>query len=327
MAKKKSKQCGVGAVVWAYTKYIHPFREVRSFYPNMTDKCKMIDLLVIGREVRRVQKKDQLVVLFRHDHFPNMTIYSVKRWIHITKEGDPAHFFDVNAVTSAPDPEESIEDVPGSDEIPDRVFHSGNNSEDIAHIRSLGLDVDDDNEPAPENIPDEDPLPELNQTWGWDGIDHRAVGNHMNVKPVLTHRLGELPRDPSQEAIASLFMTLFPTAYLENTILKATNKNLDAGVLEVTMGELLRFIGIWLFLATTAGFPRRDYFSKQPVHFLYGAPYRVNMWMSRNRFETILKSLKFTTASPPPFKDPFWQIRNLQKAWNDNMAEVLEVAG
>ena len=56
-------------------------------------------------------------------------------------------------------------------------------------------------------------------------------------------------------------MTLFPTAYLENTILKATNKNLDAGVLEVTMGELLRFIGIWLFLATTAGFPRRDYFS------------------------------------------------------------------
>ena len=46
------------------------------------------------------------------------------------------------------------------------------------------------------------------------------------------------------------------------------------------------------------------------------------MWMSRNRFETILKSLTFTNDSPPPFKDPFWQIRNLQKAWNDNMAEV-----
>ena len=117
-------------------------------------------------------------------------------------------------------------------------------------------------------------------------------------------------------------MTLFPTAYLDNTILEATNENLEAEVLEVTMGELLRFIGIWLFLATAEGFPRRDYFSKQPVHFLYGAPYRVNMWMSQNRFETILKSLKFTTASPPPFKDPFWQIRNRQKAWIDNMAEV-----
>ena len=155
----------------------------------------MMDLLVIGREVRRVQKKDQLVVLFRQDHFPSMTIYCVKRWIHVTKEGDPAHFFDVNAVPSAPDPEESIEDVPGSDENSDRIFHLGNNSEDIAHIRSFGLDVDDDKETAPENIPDEDPLIELYQTWGWNGIDHRAVGNHMNVKPVLTHRLGELPRE------------------------------------------------------------------------------------------------------------------------------------
>jgi hypothetical protein len=38
-------------------------------------------------------------------------------------------------------------------EIPAEVLHSGNCAEDIAQVCALGFIVDDNNEPAPENIP------------------------------------------------------------------------------------------------------------------------------------------------------------------------------
>ena len=152
-------------------------------------------------------------------------------------------------------------------------------------MRSLGLDVDDDNESSPENVPDTEPLPECNQTWGWNGIDYRAQSKSMNLQPTLARSLDEITSDPCRRTLLSLFMTNFPMSYLVQCILKETNKNLEPDIAEVSLGELLRFIGIWFFLATSAGFPRRDYFSKTQVNFLNGAPYRVNIWMSRNRFD------------------------------------------
>ena len=59
------------------------------------------------------------------------------------------------------------------------VFNASYQAEDIALVRNKGLEVDDDKEPAPKNVPlvytpDSDTLFEL-QTWGWDDIDRRSV--------------------------------------------------------------------------------------------------------------------------------------------------------
>ena len=40
-------------------------------------------------------------------------------------------------------------------EVPANFTHMANRAEDIAAVRGMGMMVDDDNEPAPENIPDE----------------------------------------------------------------------------------------------------------------------------------------------------------------------------
>ena len=104
-------------------------------------------------------------------------------------------------------------------------------------------------------------------------------------------------------------MTFFPTAYLFNVILVATNKNLDEGQHAISKGELLRFIGLWLFMSTTSGFPRKEYFSKREVNVYSGAPYRIHMWMSRHRFELILRALTYTLTQPPTFLDRFWEVR------------------
>ena len=67
------------------------------------------------------------------------------------------------------------------EEITEFVFNAQNRSEDIALIRNMGFKVDDENNPAPENIPTANtPRPNGDdlyegQDWGWDGIDHRAM--------------------------------------------------------------------------------------------------------------------------------------------------------
>ena len=74
-------------------------------------------------------------------------------------------------------------------------------------------------------------------------------------------------------------------------------------------------------IATIVGPSRRDFWKQGEPIRANGAPYRVNHLMSCNRFEDILYSLEFTDSNPPPYKDKFWMIRDLQKAWNDNMFE------
>ncbi len=66
--------------------------------------------------------------------------------------------------------------------IADFVFNAQNWANYIALARAMGFEVNDDNEPAPENIPQPDqPLfcfgggLHEGQEWGWDGIDQPAT--------------------------------------------------------------------------------------------------------------------------------------------------------
>ena len=43
----------------------------------------------------------------------------------------------------------------------DSAFTARNNTEDISLVRAQGLDVNNDNDPAPENIPVDDGMPAL----------------------------------------------------------------------------------------------------------------------------------------------------------------------
>ena len=49
-----------------------------------------------------------------------------------------------------------------------------------------------------------------------------------------------------------------------------------------------------------------------------GAPFRINIIMSHNRFDSILSAILFTNREVP-YKDGFFQMRQLEEAWNQNM--------
>ena len=102
-------------------------------------------------------------------------IYVTKPYHVVKQEGNPDEFFNEDHVQ-----DEVAMDNDGNFilEIDPQVFLSSNWAEDIALVCNQGYNVDDDNEPAPENIPDNDaPLPVENkglfegQCWG---VEHHV---------------------------------------------------------------------------------------------------------------------------------------------------------
>ena len=322
MAKKK---IGIGAVCRTFMKFIHPSKLIRDKFPNRIDQDKLGEMIAIRQEVKRVNHKDQMCIIMRHDFWPNQELHCVKRWVKVMEEGAAADFFDAPPTVTPEDeavPTPNITEDEG-EPIPEQVFNlTGSSAEDIMHVRRLGLGVDDDNEPAPENIPTNGPTEDTAQVWGWNGINERKKANVMNVSPQLLHGLPELSSELPSSTLVHLFLTFFPRAYLEDVVLGATNSKIEDEIGDISFGELLRFIGLWFFLATTSGFPRRDFFSSFPVSVKSGAPYRLNEYMSRKRFETILQALCYTDMDPPSYLDRFWQVRGIIKSWNANMTKV-----
>ena len=149
----KKKRNGVGATCVVPLKYLYPAKTIDDKFPNRTRQDKLEGLVVLRKEIVRVNRKEQDCLIFSHENFEGIELHCVKRWAKVLAEGSPDHFF------TAPEPaSETVEEELGMAEIsvrdlPNEVFNAQNRAEDIANIRGMGLDVDDHNDPAPENIP------------------------------------------------------------------------------------------------------------------------------------------------------------------------------
>ena len=325
----KRKQLGIGAKCAVFTKYLHPAKAVADTYVNYGHKHRTIDLLCIRKEEKVVNKDTRTCAVFRHSDFVGQELHTVLRWAKVTEEGPPSQIFvdaippSLTSVGRASD--DTAEE--NQDEIPDCVRHATSKSEDVALIRGLGFHVDDDNDPAPENIPttrgEEERISDENvgAKFEWDGICARRQNNSQPSRPKL---LGLSEETADGFTPASMFLLLFPMAWLTETMLVATNTNLVDGKEKLTLGEFLRFLGLWFFMSTTGGFSRRDYWSQCEINVVNGAPYRLNQWMHRDRFNDILSALAFTNENPPTWKDKFWEVRQMIAAWNTHMTEIFQ---
>ena len=141
------------------------------------------------------------------------------------------------------------------------MFIAVKNSKDIANVRSMGLGVDEDNEPAPENVSkteirEEFSMRMASQSWGWFVIDNRAVTVALDVKPSLIHVKGELLKNIIFVSMCILF---FPFDFLQNFIIKETNKGLKKNKLKETdPGGVLNFIGSLIFMYCFLGFKKNN---------------------------------------------------------------------
>ena len=206
------------------------------------------------------------------------------RYAHCYKDGgEDFHFnFDLSVSSKKSSADDKNKKDENTQENGDKVekgneqvnlLHStappGELGDDIQRIRAMGYEVNDDNDPAPENIPHHDIAPqptkeaanatpathpsslfaEHKQEWGHHPVDQRRVYVRQNVQP-------SVPGIPTQMPITShlpksfIFLLFFGQSIFDSLIIPATNESLREDKLkETTMGEFMRWIGIWFFLS------------------------------------------------------------------------------
>ena len=101
--------------------------------------------------------------------------------------------------------------------------------------------------------------------------------------------------------------------------MSATNEAIEGNTL--TLGELLKYFGIWLLMSTFITSCNRRYWfgdSSQPS-IREGAPSRLGHYMNGYRFDQITSATRFTMREPPTWKDRFHQVNYFIKAFNDHI--------
>jgi hypothetical protein len=260
MAPSK-KQLGVGAVVSSLARFVHPSEYIREAFPNMEHKHRLHGCLVVRMEVKKVTGKDQLCLVVTHVDFKKadgslIELHAVKGHWRIHKEGERDLFFDSAAVPAS--------DAEVEFSLPPEIADKEATEESILEALTDVVEIDDDNQPLPENIPNiDETIPSiLADNWGHDGICFRKQAEVGQGKARLLFHV-----DPKDEfLLLKIFEGLFPKAYLETVLIVETNKKLDGRPL--TYGELLKWIGMWVIMSTVDGSSRRSFWSLRNPIFL-----------------------------------------------------------
>lgn len=311
-----SNRMGKDAVFSVLLRFIHPSKAVRDRFPNPQASHRLNSCTILRLEAKVVNRNSAICVVFRHDRFKDhdgnfIEMHVLPRWIKIEKEGPAEFFFEPSIDAGAA---ESIVDKQTMPAAALRVAKSGRIcGEDVVELAST-CEIDDDNEPAPENIPsptDANVGVSFGE-WSHNGVCARRMIGGENVKA----RLKNFPPNVTPTFL-QLFELMIPKDFINEVILVETNKKINGPVL--MYGEFLVFVGLQFLMATTRCDNRRDFWSLKNIDPFDGAPHRFGHIMSRRRFEDILQALSYTSSTPPTYKDRFWEVRDWIASWNDNM--------
>lgn len=176
--------------------------------------------------------------------------------------------------------------------------------------------MDDDNEPAEENIPTTEDREEHGQQWGWTGVCHQRSQGYPNSRASIP---GFTADTLQLVTPLMMFFVFFSRSYIEEVVLVETNKHIKGE--ELKLGEFLKWLGCWFYMATIKGFPRADFFRHEPVDPFETAPFRLTDYFSANRFDDILSSLQLTNRARPAYRDPFWEVHQLVETFNSHVKD------
>jgi Transposase IS4 len=79
-------------------------------------------------------------------------------------------------------------------------------------------------------------------------------------------------------------------------------------------------------MVTIAGNSRSFFFEQTEPSAWEGAPFRLNEYMSKKKFDDIVNSLRFTNLDPPDYRDKFHQARQMIAMWNQHTMDMFVAA-
>ena len=269
--------------------------------PNLEKGHTLRNLVVHCQEVKKVNRKEQLAIVvvcedIKEEDDP-IELYAVRKHFKILREGPSDYFFETSEEAKEDSGEEGEEDPALSAEVQEILVRGAHDQPDVQVILNA-VEVDDDNQPAPENVPArEEQLPEIfKSSWGHSGVCYRKANHARDVRPWIA-----FPRDVNvKPTLVQLFELFFPKQYLEETLLVNINANIVGE--KVEYGELLRWFGLFFLMATIQGPERRCFWAAAEPEPFDGAPFHLNKWMSMNCFEAILSNYATPARAHLPFE-------------------------
>ncbi len=296
MAKKKG---GIGAKGSAKARFFHPGQNIRDKWPNQHQTIRVSEALIVGKGVHRVNRKDQMCYECRLAEIDDNTVFHIV-CNNFKVEVEGATPFEDEGVVSAPAPATSAQNAErariaalrtAGEDVSSNI---GNLQQEIAELRQQGIEVDDDNEPAPENA---NPTVAEFTVGEWITptiCPRRADPNCTNSKGSWKHHAWNKIKEMDELA---LFRMCFPEEWVKNTLLPATNKEIEGD--DLTLSEFYVYLGCHFFMACFEGISdRRLWWSSKPISITEGAPFRLKEYISLRRFNAITSAIRYTNKLP-----------------------------
>ena len=113
------------------------------------------------------------------------------------------------------------------------------------------------------------------------------------------------------------FMKFYLMDFIMYVVIPETNKCINS---TINFSEYFRVIGCRLIMGCYFGHFVRDFFLKHPITPQKGATIYINHIISGRHLDKFTQVMSFPNLAIPDFNDPFFQKRQMQKGWNNNMA-------
>ena len=308
---------GVGAIVSALLRLIYPSEHICNKFLNVVQGQLLENCLTIRHEVKKVSQMEQLVLVVHNEDFKNpddsyIELHGVKQYWKLNQQGHTDYFFDT--ITTTDENANSQEETLMLEAVSEHINGNSHATETIQVLRDE-VDVYDNNEPTPENIPQStDPTSSpLNTEWGHCGFCNRKSLSMQNSGAKLNFHVNPTEDD----YYLQLFQGFFPKDLL-NMIIAGINTKIISDL--VTYGEFVQWIGLWIMVSTVAGTDHQSPWSTCDLDIFQGCFFMLSNYMTQTRFENILNNLTYTNMDPHEYKDRFWQVCNMLDCWNKNMA-------
>ena len=154
MAQSRAPPISEGATCSVLVNKLHPSRDVAAAIPNAAANEHVEDLVATCHAVVTRNGKTFDTIYFTSLSLPGLEMSAAERFVVVMVPGHAdanwAHF---GLALHAPIVPNLPPIVDAGMTIGDNIFFAQNRSEDIARVRNQGFAVDDDNDPAPKNVP------------------------------------------------------------------------------------------------------------------------------------------------------------------------------
>ncbi len=99
----------------------------------------------------------------------------------------------------------------------------------------------------------------------------------------------------------------FPEKYIPKVLIPKMNKGL---MKKINLQEFYVFLGCIFFMSCFVGIDNRaNWWSMVPIDMTLGAPFHLNSFMTKKRFDEIMSALKYTDKEAPmTFADQFNEV-------------------